>query len=164
MYLPLFPVFYFLISVQIVMVVIKLVNVTDACNNFGLIISTKITELMHCSALGMTNIYLSSILSWDIGHWWWVQYHTLSVKASVSFGRLYKNMWDRRGITTDSKVKVKVCRVTVLITVLCGCELWTQCRVRKLNRFHNPSFRQCYGIKWQEKTPPSILKCWWEFV
>lgn len=26
-------------------------------------------------------------------------------KASVAFGRLYKNVWDRRGITTKTKIK-----------------------------------------------------------
>lgn len=27
-------------------------------------------------------------------------------KASVAFGRLYKNMWDRKGIKKETKIKV----------------------------------------------------------
>ena len=27
-------------------------------------------------------------------------------KARVAFGRLYKNVWNRRGITTETKIKI----------------------------------------------------------
>ena len=39
-------------------------------------------------------------------------------KASAAFGRLYKNVWNRRGITLDTKLKVY--RAVVLTTLLYG--------------------------------------------
>ena len=44
-------------------------------------------------------------------------------KVSSAFGRLYKNVWNRRGITTDTKVRVY--RAVVLTTLLYACETWT---------------------------------------
>lgn len=45
------------------------------------------------------------------------------VNARLAFGRLYKNVWDRTGITT--KTNIKVYRVVVLTTLLNRCEAWT---------------------------------------
>ena len=74
-------------------------------------------------------------------------------KASVAFGRLYDNVWNRRGITTETKLKVY--RAIVLTTLLYGCETWTvyQRHARKLNYFHTTSLRKLLGIKWQDKVP-----------
>lgn len=74
-------------------------------------------------------------------------------KASVAFVRLYKNVWDRKGIKTDTKIKVY--RVVVLTTLLYGCEAWTvyQKHARKLNHFHMTSLRKLLSIKAQEKIP-----------
>ena len=90
-----------------------------ACNNFGLTISTKKTEVMHQPALGKTyaepNItisgqrqnvvdkftYLGSTISRNI-----ViddQVNARLAKASAAFGRLHKNVWNRRGITLETK-------------------------------------------------------------
>ena len=43
-------------------------------------------------------------------------------KASAAFGRLHKNVWNRTGITLETKIKVYW--AIVLITLLYGCELW----------------------------------------
>jgi hypothetical protein len=74
-------------------------------------------------------------------------------KASVAFCRLYKNVWDIRGNTTETKIKVY--RAVVLTTLLCDCEAWIvyQRHARKLNHFHTFSLGKLLRIKWQEKIP-----------
>ena len=44
-------------------------------------------------------------------------------KASVAFGRLRANVWERNGIKLDTKLKVY--KAVVLPTVLYACETWT---------------------------------------
>ena len=67
----------------------------------------------------------------------------------------YKNVWNRRGITTVTKIKIKVYRAIVLTTLLYGCETWTvyQRHARKLNHFHTTCLRKLLGIKWQDRIP-----------
>ena len=112
---------------------------SDACNNFGLTISTKKTEVLHQPIPGKPYVepnisvngqrlnivekftYLGSTLSHTV-----ViddKVNTRLAKASAAFGRLHKNVWDRRGITTETKIKVY--KAVVLTTLLYGCESWT---------------------------------------
>ena len=142
---------------------------SNACDNFGLTISTKKTEVMHQPAPGKPYIepnitindqrlnavdkftYLGSTLSRNV-----VlddEVNARLAKASAAFGRLYKNVWDRRGITPETKIKVY--RAVVLTTLLYGCEAWTvyQRHAKKLNHFHTTSLRRLLNIKWQEKIP-----------
>ena len=74
-------------------------------------------------------------------------------KASSTFGRLRKTVWERRGIKTSTKVKVY--RATVIPTLLYACETWTlyERHTRKLQRFHMNCLRRILGISWQEKIP-----------
>ena len=136
----------------------------EACNNFGLTISTKKTEVMHQPAPGKTytepNItingqwlnvvdkytYLGSTLSRNL-----ViddEVNARCAKASAAFGRLHKNVLNRRGITLETKTKVYW--AIVLTTLLCGCESWTvyQHHARKLNHFHTTCLRKLLGIEW----------------
>ena len=81
-------------------------------------------------------------------------------KASATFSKLHKNVWNRRGITT--KTKIKVYRAFVLTTLLYGCETCTvyQRHARKLNHFHTTCLRKLLGIKWQDKIPDTeFLTC-----
>lgn len=142
---------------------------SDAYDNFGLNISTKKTEVMHQPAPGKPYVepnitinnqqlnvvdkftYLGSTLSRNV-----ViddEVNARLAKASVAFGRLYKNVWDRRVIKTETKIRVY--RAVVLTTLLYGCEEWTvyQWHARKLNHFHMTSLRKLLSIKWQEKIP-----------
>ena len=59
-------------------------------------------------------------------------------KASVAFGRLYKNVCNRRGITTETKTKVY--RAVILNTLLYSCEAWTvyQRYARKISHNQPP--------------------------
>ena len=146
-----------------------------ACSNFGLTISIKKTEVLHQPAPGKPyaepNItingqtlkavdkftYLGSTLSRNV---------TIDdeidarlAKASAAFGRLQKNVWGRKGITLQTKIKVY--RAIVLPTLLYGCESWTvyQRHARKLQHFHTSRLRKLQGIKWQDKIPDTeVLK------
>ena len=55
-------------------------------------------------------------------------------KANSAFGRLSKNVWNRRGITLETKIKVY--RAAVMTTLLYGSETWTvyRCHAAKLNQ------------------------------
>lgn len=79
--------------------------------------------------------------------------NTRLAKASAASDRLHKNVWDRRGITKETKIKVY--KAIVLTTILYGCESWTvyQRHARKMNHFHSTSLRNLLGIKWQDKIP-----------
>ena len=59
-----------------------------------------------------------------------------TAKASVAFGRLRTNIWERIGIRLDTKLKVY--KAIVLPTLLYACETWTvyQRHAKKLNHFH----------------------------
>ena len=74
-------------------------------------------------------------------------------KASAAFGRLHKNVWNSRGITLETKIKVYW--AIGLTTLLYGCKSWMvyQCHARKLNHFHTMYLRRLLGIKWQDKIP-----------
>ena len=142
---------------------------SEACNNFGLTISTKKTEVMHQPAARNPYVepnitingqrlnvvdkftYLGSTLSRTV--LMDDEQNARLAKASAAFGRLDKNVWSRRGIT--AKTKIKVYRAAVLTSLLYGCETWTvyQRHAKKLNHFHTTCLRRILGIKWQEKIP-----------
>ena len=79
-------------------------------------------------------------------------------KASVAFGGLLANVWERNGIKLDTKLKVY--KAVVLPTLLYACETWTvyQRHARRLNHFHS-CLRKLLEIKWQDKIPyTEVLK------
>ena len=63
-------------------------------------------------------------------------------KASVAFGRLRANVWERNGIKLDTKLKVY--KAVVLPTLLYACETWTvyQRHTKRLNHFHLSCLRK----------------------
>ena len=76
-----------------------------------------------------------------------------TVKASVAFGRLRTNVWERNRIRLDTKLKVYI--AVVLPTLLYACETWTvyQRHAKKLNHFHLSCLRKILKIRWQNKIP-----------
>ena len=76
-----------------------------------------------------------------------------SAKASVAFSRLHGNVWDRRGIRLDTKLKVY--KAVVLPTLLYVYETWTvyQRHAKRLNHFHLSCPRKLLKIRWQDKIP-----------
>ena len=82
-----------------------------------------------------------------------------AAKASVAFGRLRTNVWERNGIRLDTKLKVN--KAVVLPTLLYACETWTvyQRHAKKLNHFHLSCLRKLLKIRWQDKIPDTeVLK------
>ena len=80
-------------------------------------------------------------------------------KASVAFGRLHTNVWERYGIRLETKLKVY--KVVVLPTLLYACETWTayQRHAKKLIHFHLSCLRKILKIRWQDKIPDTkVLK------
>ena len=74
-------------------------------------------------------------------------------KANSAFGKLRKSVWDRRGITVETKIKVY--RTAVLTTLLYGSETWTVYGPHKteLNHFHATHLKKLLRIRWQDKIP-----------
>ena len=140
-----------------------------ACDDFGLTISTKKTEVMHQQApatqyteptitvngqkLAAVDkfIYLGSTLSRSTNIDAEVSYRL--ARASAAFGRLQYTVWERRGISLQTKLKVY--RAVVLPSLLYACETWTvySRHARQLNSFHMRCLRKLLLIKWQDKVP-----------
>ena len=109
---------------------------SKACENFQLTVSTKKTEVVHQSTSGKPYseptitvngqklqvvdkfTYLRSTLSRAVHIDDEVTAKT--VKASVAFGRLCTNVWERNGIRLDTKLKAN--KAVVLQTLLYACE------------------------------------------
>ena len=71
-------------------------------------------------------------------------------KASSSFGRLSKRVWQSHSLRLSTKIQVY--RAVVVPTLLNGAETWVLYRkqIRLLERFHQRCFRSVLGIKWQD--------------
>ena len=110
----------------------------EASNNFGLTIQLKKTQDMHQPVPRKTyaepNITINGQLLNAVEKFTYLgitlsrnviddEVNARLAKASAAFGRLYKNTWNRRGITLEAKVKVY--RAIALTTLLYGCESWT---------------------------------------
>ncbi|XP_047501815.1 uncharacterized protein LOC125047580 [Penaeus chinensis] len=127
-----------------------------ACDIFGLIISTKKIEVMkHIMEKGQelqavdSFTYLGSTLSRAVN----IDAEVINriAKASSAFGRLRENVWERRGLSLTTKLKVY--RAVVLTTLLYACETWAvySRHAKQLNRFHLSCLRRLLRIKWQDK-------------
>ena len=96
---------------------------STACTNFGHILSTKKTVVLHQPAPGKSYVepepnitvngqrlnavnrftYLGSALSQNATI---DEVNVRIAKASATFGRLHANVWNRRGISLQTKLKV----------------------------------------------------------
>lgn len=140
-----------------------------ACNDFGLTISTKKTEVLYQPASGAPHIepditvgsqklvasekftYLGSTLSRQANLD--DEITTRLARASTAFGRLHSTVWHRRGIRLQTKLKVY--RAVVLPSLLYANETWTvySRHSKQLNSFHLRCLRRLLNIKWQDKVP-----------
>ncbi|KAF7248111.1 RNA-directed DNA polymerase from mobile element jockey [Varanus komodoensis] len=140
-----------------------------ACDNFGLLINTEKTKVMHQPALKAQYqeptitvkgqklqavdpfTYLGSTLSRTVTVD--IEVNCRIAKASSAFGRLQTKVWDHRGISLATKLKVY--QAVVLTTLMCASETWTVYRrhARQLNHFHTTCLRRLLRIRWQDKVP-----------
>ena len=102
---------------------------------------TTLNSVEHCTYLGsvMSN---NATIDKDLDN-------RLS-KASSSFGRLYKRVWNSHSLRLTTKIKVY--RAVVISTLVYGAETWTLYRrqVRLLERFHQRCLRSILNIKWHD--------------
>ena len=77
-----------------------------------------------------------------------VKVNTRLAKASAAFGWLHRNVWNRRGISEATKIKVY--RAVVLTTLLYGYDTWTtnQRHIKRLTHFHTTCLGKIFGITW----------------
>nr|VZI48454.1 unnamed protein product [Spirometra erinaceieuropaei] len=142
-----------------------------ACENFGLVINTQKTVVMHqpppnsAAAPNAPQIhvngtqlqvvenfpYLGSTLS-----------HNTKIddevanrisKASQAFGRLRSTVWNRHGLRLSTKLKMY--KAVILPTLLYGAETWTVYtrQARRLNHFHLSCLRRILRLNWQDRIP-----------
>ena len=140
-----------------------------ACDDFGLTISTKKTEVLYQPAPGSSttepSIFINDQKINTVDRFTYLcstltdnavidrEVSNRIAKASASLCRLHANVWSKRGIKIGTKLKVY--RAVVLPTLLYACETWTvyQRHAKKLNHFHTTCLRKLFNIKWQDKIP-----------
>nr|VZI51087.1 unnamed protein product [Spirometra erinaceieuropaei] len=143
-----------------------------ACENFGLVINTQQTVVMHqppphsvtapnappqISVNGtqlqvLENFpYLGSTLSRNTKIDDEVDNRIL--KASQAFGRLQSTVWNRHGFRLSTKLKMY--KAVILPTLLYGAETWTVYakQARRLNHFHLSCLRRILRLNWQDRIP-----------
>lgn len=135
----------------------------EACNDFGLTISLKKTNIMgqgvsvtphitigeHALEVVDNFTYLGSCISSNLS-----LDSELNVrigKAATAMARLEKRVWDNSLLTINTKMKVY--QACVLSTLLYGSETWTlySRQERRLNAFHMRCLRRLLGITWQDR-------------
>ena len=117
---------------------VEMDSFSAAYNNFGLTINTKKTEVMFQPAPGNQyhepqilertgppggrDLHLPGQHTLSHNHHRCRDQQRIS-KASSAFGRLREKVWERRGISLETNLKVY--RAVVLTTLLYGSETWT---------------------------------------
>nr|VZI48144.1 unnamed protein product [Spirometra erinaceieuropaei] len=143
-----------------------------ACENFGLVINTQKTVVMHQpppnsatapNAPPQINVngtqlqvvenfpYLGSTLSRNTK----IDDEVANriSKASQAFGRLQSTVWNRHGFQLSTKLKMY--KAVILPTLLYGAETWTVYtrQARRLNHFHLSCLRRILRLNWQDRIP-----------
>nr|VZI11553.1 unnamed protein product [Spirometra erinaceieuropaei] len=143
-----------------------------ACENFGLVINTQKTVVMHQpppnsatapNAPPQINVngnqlqvvenfpYLGSTLSRNTK----IDDEVANriSKASQAFGRLRSTVWNRHGLQLSTKLKMY--KAVILPTLLYGAETWTVYtrQARRLNHFHLSCLRRILRLNWQDRIP-----------
>nr|VZI35622.1 unnamed protein product [Spirometra erinaceieuropaei] len=74
-------------------------------------------------------------------------------KASQAFGRLQSTVWNRHGLQLSTKLKMY--KAVILPTLLYGAETWTVYtrQARRLNHFHLSCLRRILRLNWQDRIP-----------
>nr|VZH97737.1 unnamed protein product [Spirometra erinaceieuropaei] len=143
-----------------------------ACENFGLVINTQKTVVMHQPppnsatarnappqiSVNGTQLqvvenfpYLGSTLSRNtkIDN----EVANRISKASQAFGRLQNTVWNRHGLPLSTKLKMY--KAAILPTLLYGAETWTVYvkQARRLIYFHLSRLRRILRPNWQDRIP-----------
>ncbi|BHF62571.1 hypothetical protein SprV_0200555300 [Sparganum proliferum] len=148
-----------------------------ACENFGLVINTQKTVVMHQPppnsatppnapqiSVNGTQLqvvenfpYLCSTLSRNSKIDDEVANRTS--KASQAFDRLQSTVWNRHGLQLSTKLKMY--EAVILPTLLYGAATWTVYtkQARRLNHFHLSCLRRILKLSWQDRiTDTDVLE------
>ena len=136
---------------------------SQACEDFGLTISLKKTQVMAQDTGSQPHIHISNH-ELDVVHDFVYLGSTISDslsldielnkrigKASTTMARLSKRVWTNSKLSEHTKIQVY--RACVVSTLLYGSESWT-IRARqehKLNAFHMRCLRRILDVRWQDK-------------
>nr|VZH98219.1 unnamed protein product [Spirometra erinaceieuropaei] len=148
-----------------------------ACENFGLVINTQKTVVMHqpppnsATAPNAPQINVNGTQLQVVENFPYLGC-TLSrntkiddevvnriSKASQAFGRLQSTVWNRHGLQMSTKIKMY--KAVILPTLLYGAQTWTVYtkQARRLNHFHLSCLRRILRLNWQDRIPDTdVLK------
>nr|VZI47526.1 unnamed protein product [Spirometra erinaceieuropaei] len=143
-----------------------------ACENFGLVINTQKTVVMHQPPPNLATApnappqisvngtklqvvenfpYLGSTLSRNTK----IDDEVANriSKASQAFGRLQSTVWNRHGLQLSTKLQMY--EVVILPKLLYGAETWKVYakQARRLNHFHLSCLRRILRLNWQDRIP-----------
>nr|VZI33443.1 unnamed protein product [Spirometra erinaceieuropaei] len=143
-----------------------------ACENFGLVINTQKTVVMHqpppnsaTAPNASPQISVNGTLLQVVENFPYLG-STLSrttkiddevanriSKASQAFGPLQSTVWNRHGLQLNTKLKMY--KAVILPTLLYGAETWTVYtrQARRLNNFHLSCLRRILRLNWQDRIP-----------
>nr|VZI11771.1 unnamed protein product [Spirometra erinaceieuropaei] len=142
-----------------------------ACENFGLVINTQKTVVMHqppphsVTAPNAPQINVNGTQLQVVENFPYLG-STLSrstkiddevanriSKASQAFGSLQSTVWNRHGLQLSTKLKMY--KAVILPTLLYGAETWTVYtrQARRLNHLHLSCLRRILRLNWQDRIP-----------
>ena len=144
---------------------------SSACSDFGLTISLKKTKILSQGTNILPSIKINCKDIENVDNFVYLGSNVASNasldkeinsrigKASGTFARLTKRVWDNQKLSI--RTKANVYRSCVCSTLLYGSETWTLSSVqeKKLNTFHLRCLRRILGITWQQKiTNEEVLR------
>nr|VZI35761.1 unnamed protein product [Spirometra erinaceieuropaei] len=145
---------------------------STACENFGLVINTQKTVVMHQPPpnsatapnvplqISVNGTQLQVVVNFPyLGS---TPSRNTKIddevanrisKASQAFGRLQSTVWNRQGLQLSTKLKMY--KAVILPTLLYGAETWTVYtrQARRLNHFHLSCLRRILRLNWQDRIP-----------
>nr|VZI25725.1 unnamed protein product [Spirometra erinaceieuropaei] len=118
-----------------------------AFENFGLVINTQKTVVMHRPPNNTATPTNAPQISIDD------EVASRISKASQAFGRLQSTVWNRHGLQLSTKLKMY--KAVILPALLYGAETWTVYakQARRLNHFHLSCLRRILKLNWQDQIP-----------
>ncbi|BHF80271.1 hypothetical protein SprV_0702339500 [Sparganum proliferum] len=126
-----------------------------ACANFGLVINTQKTVVMHQPPPNSATPPNAPQISVNGTQLQVIDYEVANriSKASQAFGRLQSTVWNRHGL--QLRTKLKMYKAVILPTLLYGAETWTVYtkQARRLNHFHLSCLRRILRLNWQNRIP-----------
>nr|VZI34571.1 unnamed protein product [Spirometra erinaceieuropaei] len=153
-----------------------------ACENFGLVVNTQKTVVMHQPQLNTAAPPNAPHISVNRTQLQVVENFpslgsTLSrnnkiddevanriSKASQAFGRLQSTVWNRHILKLSTKLKNY--KAVILLTLLYAARTWTVYtkQAHRLNHFHLSCLRRILRLNWQDRVPDTDVLEWTEIL